>query len=424
MKNKLIKKSALATAIVAVLASSSAFATNGLAPTGLGQEHKAMGGAATANPVNTMSMATNPAAGSFIEDGWDIGAEIFQPVRSAKISGSGGFLDGNFDGNEDSAFLIPEGGYKRSIGDYAVGVTVYGNGGMNASYSAANNPFAPLYAANGLGAAPAAGVDFSQLFIAPTVSKKFGNQSIGISANLVYQRFEAKGILPFAGFSSDPSNLTDKGYDSSTGIGATLGWQAKVSDNVMVGASYRTKVDMGKLDKYKGLFPNQGEFDVPANLNVGFSWKASPKTTIAADYSHIYYSDINAIGNPKALTPGSLGSNDGPGFGWDDQDIIKVGVKHQFTPKFAFMAGYNHGKQPVPEDRTVLNILAPAVVEDHLAVGGEWKLNDKSSITASYIHTFKNTLEGKNSLAGLGLPGEADLTMHQNAIGVGYSRKF
>ncbi len=418
--NKLLTKAVLSAPIFTALVYQPVFATNGLAPTGLGQEHKAMGGAATANPINTMSMATNPAAGSFINDGWDIGLEVFKPVRSTTISGTpGGFLDGNFDGNEDSLFLIPEGGYKRTIGGYAIGITVYGNGGMNSSYSATNNPFAPL------GASGPAGVDFSQLFIAPTLSKKIGeNNSVGISANIVYQRFKAEGIQPFAGFSSDPTSLTNNGYDSSTGIGVSIGWQGKVSDKLMVGASYRTKVNMGKLDKYKGLFPNTGEFDVPANLNIGISWKATPKTTIAADYSHIYYSNIDAIGNPIALSPGSLGSSGGPGFGWSDQDIIKVGIKHQVNPKFALMAGYNHGKQPVPADRTLLNALAPAVVEDHLSLGGKWKFNDKSSITASYIHTFKNTLNGSGSLTGLGLTGEADLTMYQNAIGIGYSKKF
>lgn len=413
-----LKHSILSSAIAMAMMSPQVFASNGMAPTGLGQTHKAMGGAATGNPMNTMSMASNPAAGSFVADGWDVGIEYFKPNRSAEISGSPfGMLDGNFDGNEDKAFWIPEGGYKKTIGDYSIGVVAYGNGGMNTNY--ANNPFAPM------GATGNAGVDFAQLFISPTLSKKIGeNQSVGISANLIYQRFKAQGIQPFAGFSSDPANLTNKDYDSATGIGVTLGWQAQASDDVIVGIAYKSKGKMSEFENYKGLFPDSGKFDVPASFSMGMSWKATPKTTVAADVSRIFYSDVATTGNPKPLTPGSLGSADGPGFGWDDQDVIKVGVRHEVNSKLALMGGANYGKQPVPADRTLLNMLAPGITDKHVSLGAEWKLNDKSSIIGSYVRTFNKKLEGEHSLAGIGMPGDADLEMDQHAFGIGYSRKF
>ena len=427
--NKLFKKAALPTAVLIVLASQQAFATNGLAPTGLGQSHKAMGGAAVGNPMNTMSMATNPAAGSFIADGFDVGLELFKPNRTTTISGtSGGFADGTFVGDEDSVFLIPEGGYKKTMGDYAIGVTVYGNGGMNTNYKAENSPYEAFCKANLGHSCGNTGIDFQQLFISPTFAAKIGeNHSIGISANLVYQKIKVDGIDVFGGpggFSSDSTSLTGNGYDSSTGIGATVGWQAKASDDVTVGASYRFKTKMGKFDKYKGLFPDQGRMDVPAALTIGLGWKATPKTTVAADVQRIYYGDVGAIGSSTPLTPGSLGTSDGPGFNWTDQDVIKIGVKHQLNSKLALMGGYNHGDSPVQAQSTLFNALAPAVVEDHLSVGGEWKLNDKSKITATYVHTFSNELKGAGSLANLGIAGEADLKMDQDAIGVGYSRTF
>jgi long-chain fatty acid transport protein len=32
---------------------------------------------------------------------------------------------------------------------------------------------------------------------------------------------------------------------------------------------------MSKFDKYKDLFANQGEFDIPENYGVGIAWKAA-----------------------------------------------------------------------------------------------------------------------------------------------------
>ena len=329
--NKLIKKSAIPAAIFAVLASPSAFATNGLAPTGLGQAHKAMGGAATANPVNTMSMATNPAAAGFIDDGWDVGLEVFQPNRTATFKPTGTA----FDGNGDPTFLIPEGGYKKTLSNgQSVGISIYGNGGMNTRYTDLNAGL-PAAAAFGTGDA---GVNLEQLIISPTCGMKINQDtSVGLSLNLAYQQFKAYGIQNFNFISSSPGNVSNNGNDSSTGIGATIGVQSKVSDKVMLGAAYRSKVSMGKLDKYKGLFPDQGSLDMPAALNLGLSAQVTPKTQVALDVERIYYSDVAATGN-RADVALPLGSTDAAGFGWDDQNIIKIGVKQQVKPKLALMA--------------------------------------------------------------------------------------
>ena len=175
---------------------------------------------------------------------------------------------------------------------------------------------------------------------------------------------------------------------------------------------------MGKIDKYKGLFPNQGELDMPATLTIGMAWQATPKTQIAMDATHIYYAGIAATGNSSQVAL-PLGSDDAAGFGWSNQSVYKIGVKQQINPNLALMAGYNHGKSPVSAGHTNFNVLAPAVVEDHATLGFEYKLNDKSSLIGSYVHTFDNTVK-----ADITQQQAFDLNMGQDAIGIGYSKKF
>lgn len=413
-----LNKTLLASSIVLALGSQAAFATNGLAPTGIGQAHKAMGGAAAGYAVNTMSIATNPAAASFVNDGYDVGLEIFKPSRSATRISTGV----TYDGNGKSTFLIPEAGYKKQINDkVAVGVAVYGNGGMNTSYG--TNP--PNY---GTGAA---GVDLQQLFISPTVSYKISDDAaIGVSANMVYQKFKLEGAQNFNGASVFPGSVTNNGYDSSTGIGATIGVQGNVTDKLSMGASYRSKVKMGRLDKYQGLIPNAGgSMDVPAALTVGMAYKATPKTTIAADVQQIYYSDVPAIGNSsRVLRTGTLlGAPGGPGFGWSDQTVYKLGVKHQVKDDLALMAGINYGKNPLSSADTTFNVLAPATVEKHLSLGVEKKLTPKSKLIGTYIHAFNKTVKGNGvDPVSLVVPqmDAYDLKMKQDAIGIGYSVEF
>lgn len=422
----MFRKTILASSVLLAIAAQPALATNGLAPTGLGQTHKAMGGAAGGYAANTMSMATNPASASFVADGYDVGAEVFIPNRTATLNApfSPTRAEQEADGNGDEMFLIPEAGYKRDMkGGLSVGVVAYGNGGMNTAYDK-GVPFG----AGSFGGMPgtSTSIDLKQMFIAPTVSYKVNdNVAVGASANLVYQRFEAEGLGAFSGFSSDPTNLTDKGGDTSTGVGATLGVQGKVTDKLSAGLAYRTKVGMGKLEKYAGLFPNGGEFDVPAATTAGIAYQATPQTLIAADVVKIDYAKVDAIGNSPANGK-PFGSADGPGFGWDDQTVYKVGVKHQVNDGLALMAGYNRGDSPVGSNVTTINVLAPAVVEEHIALGFEKKLTPKSKIVGSYVHAMENTVEGAATLPPPGpIPMDAyDLTMDQDAIGIGYSVEF
>lgn len=416
-------------ASLSVIITPTAFATNGMAPTGLGQVHKAMGGAAVGNPQNTTSMMTNPASASFISDGWDVANELFQPRRTVRSNlpiGEGSIGGSVYKGDKVSAFLVPEGGYKKTKGKYALGLAVYGNGGMNTSFpksplfptGVVAQPYAPF---NG-GSGSSTGVDLKQIFISPTISTNITpNQSVGLSVNLVYQRFHATGIQAFQGNPrANPKKLQafqDPGTSSSTGIGATLGWMAKVNDNFTVGASYRLKTNMSKFKKYVGLFPG-GSMDVPAALTIGMSAKITPKVLLAVDIQQVYYNDIKATGNAFE-SPGKFGDSNGPGFGWDDQTVYKIGLKTQATPKLALMAGYNHGKSPIGPEDTFFGALTPAVVEDHLSLGFEYGLNKSSSIVGSYTHTFGNTVKGDLSKRQ-----PYDLTMDQDAIGIGYSKKF
>lgn len=405
---------ALAFAVFAACYHSTAFATNGIAPIGLGVEHRAMGGAATGYPANTSSMASNPAAAAWVKDGFDAGLEVFRPDREATFNGKAFSMpaDQTFDGNGTKGFIIPEVSYKRaSKGGINWGLAVYGNGGLNTDYTI--NP--------GFGQGKA-GVDYQQLFVAPTAAFQINQQhAVGVSANIVYQRFKASGLQGFdnAMTTANVGHLTNKGYDSSTGIGFSVGWQGKVAPNVVIGAAYRSKVKMGELSDYAGLFEGAGKFDVPGAVSVGASWQVTPATTLVGDVQRIYYSDVPAISN-SALIQQPFGSNGGPGFGWDDMTVYKVGVKQQINDKLAVMAGFNYGKQPISSAETTLNVLAPGVTEKHLTLGAQWKLLPKAKLNASYTHAFEGEVKGNNTSRMDGY----NLKMKQDAVGISYSREF
>lgn len=171
----------------------SAFATNGYFFHGYGIKSQGQAGVSIAQPKDALAAANNPAGTVWIGDRLDLGATIFAPDRNAEITGSANpGANGSFNGNQKNYFLIPEIGYSTQLTDQlAAGVSIYANGGMNTGYN--HNPFAAY------GSTGSAGVDFSQLFIIPSLAYKFtGHQSIGIGVNYVYQRFTSKGLAAFA----------------------------------------------------------------------------------------------------------------------------------------------------------------------------------------------------------------------------------
>ncbi|KVW97218.1 OmpP1/FadL family transporter [Thiobacillus denitrificans] len=430
----------------------SAFATNGYFAHGNGMKAKGMAGASTASSDDAFGGANNPASMAFAGNRLDLGVDLFSPIREASRTGSAGTFGPepgrDFSSKSDSNyFLIPEFGYNKMVNpNLALGVTVYGNGGMNTNYSgnAINSGVTGFCDADGSGTPTPAdiglfnglcgkgrlGVDLMQLIVAPTAAFKVApNHSIGISPLLGYQRFKAEGLQAFGVMNGAGGNL---GYDDAFGYGVRVGYMGKITPTVSIGAAYASQMKFDEFGKYAGLFAEQGGFDIPENYNLGVAWQATPVVKLALDYQRINYSKINSVGNPVA-SPGSLGANNGPGFGWDDMDVWKLGMEYKYTPKLTLRAGYSHTDSPIKGTNAagcgagsencaevMLNILAPAVIEDHVTLGFTYTLASGNEVTMAYMHAFKNDVSGYNPNFG----GTDKIEMYQNSLGIQYSWKM
>lgn len=429
-----IKKLAGALAVVGLATvSGAAFATNGYFSHGYGMKAKGMGGAATAVTGDTFGGANNPATMVWAGDRLDVGVDWFSPIRAVERAGSTAGLSTASD-SDSNHFQIPEFGFNKMLNsNLSLGVTVYGNGGMNTNYpdgalssaTCAAFPGGTATNSNILCGTGRLGVDLMQLVIAPTIAYKISpNHSIGISPLFGYQRFKAEGLSGFNSLSSDSGNLTNRGYDNSHGWGARFGYFGQWTDSYSVGASYATRMKMSKFDKYKGLFAEQGDFDLPANFNLGFAAKVTPDVLVAVDYQHIAYSKVNAVGN-ASTNSGALGTNDGRGFGWADVNVFKIGVEYKYNNKMMLRAGFSAADNPISSRDVTFNILAPAVIENHATLGMTYNFDKASELTVSYMHAFRNQVSGTSLFTSLGANGGTEkIEMYQNSLGVSYGMKF
>jgi long-chain fatty acid transport protein len=422
--------------LVAAAASTQASATDGYFSHGYGVKSQGMGGVAIALPQDALAAAANPAGMGLIGDRADVGITWFRPGREATLSNTGNFppgpyplknfSDGTFEGNNRKDFLIPEGGFNKVITpEVSLGVSIYGNGGMNTDYEK------PIPLLNG-GTGNHSGIDYIQLFIAPTVAWKVTpTQTVGVAVNLGYQRFKAKGIEGFTGISTSPDNVTGRDHDDAYGIGLHLGWIGQITDTVSLGATYQTRTKFQDFDKYKGLFA--GSLDAPAFYGIGIAVKATPQLTVAADIQRILFSDVDPVGNSVSRWnhqingfngTGNLGTSSGPGFGWDDATVLKIGASYAYSDSLTLRGGYNHVTQPIPKSETLFNILAPAVIQDHVSLGATWVLSNKGELSFGYTHAFEDSVKGSNTIPAEFGGGDVKLKMHQDSIGIAYGWKL
>ncbi|HMT47008.1 MAG: hypothetical protein RL702_1740 [Pseudomonadota bacterium] len=411
---------AAASILIAALSASPAQATDGYFLNGIGAKAKGSAGVAIAQPQDALSIAANPAAATEVGGRLDVGVEFFIPNRGATISGNGGGLNGTYSGNGANPFVLPEIGYVRPLSDsVAVGIAIYGNGGMNTVYK--SNPFA------GFGGSGPAGVDLKQIFITPTIAARVApGHSIGVSPIIVVQGFRASGIQPFAAASQDPANFTNRGTDWSAGGGVRVGYLGKFSDALSLGAFYQSRIWTGRFDKYAGLFAGRGGFDVPASYGAGIAVKPTPALTLAADVKRIEYSDIASVGNPLSVlfTGKPLGAENGPGFGWRDITAWKLGVTYAASERWTVRAGYGHSGNPVPQSETLINILAPGIVSHHITAGATHTTASGLELTAYAMHAPKQTVRGKGSIPAPYAGGEADVSLGETSFGFSAGVKF
>jgi len=447
-----MRKLAIYVALAAAFAPDLALATDGYYADGYGIKSKGRAGTGTAMATDAFGGANNPASMVFVGNRIDFGVDLFSPRRESERTGGNIGINGQAD-SDSNYFLIPEFGYNKMIDpNLSLGVSVYGNGGMNTNYPGGQissgtacgpatgpgtgfNPAPGPY--NLLCGTGNLGVDFMQLFIAPTLAYKFTpNHAFGISPIIGYQRFRAEGLQAFAGFSTSPTNVSNQGYDSAWGYGARIGWFGQLSDTVSVGAAYSTKVYMQKFDKYKGLFAEQGGFDAPESYSVGIAFKATPSFTVLADYRRINYNDIPSVGNPSARVTNCtgvggtdpsvcLGGTNGAGFGWQNVNVYKLGFEYQSSGEMTWRAGYSHNNNPIGAQDVTFNILAPGVIEDHATLGFTYKTKSGGELTMAYMHGFNNSVTGPSLFNSFGVPaGNETIKMYQNSIGIAYGWKF
>jgi long-chain fatty acid transport protein len=385
-----LNKLAATLAAAGLAVPSLAMATNGMIMEGYGPIAAGMGGASMAYDNGSAALANNPATLGLMAEGSRVdvmlgfvGPDVTTPMGTSKAD----------------AFYMPAIGYVIKQGKLAYGAGIYGQGGMGTEY--ANGDMAQVSVGR---------VIFP---LAYAVSERF---NVGGSVDFVWGGMDLVADLNGDGTKDinfkDDSDFTGKAKGYS--LAAKLGFTYKLNDALTVGGVYQTASNLPDLKA--GAYKVEG-FDMPPTLALGLAWQASERLMAAVDLKDVMWgSSMNTVTIYQDGTVVAPFQQD-----WDDQIVLALGLSYQFSDAFTGRIGYNHGKNPIPDQ--FVNYLWPAIMENHYTAGFGYAFNKQSelNIALSYVPEV--------SVTGTGLPppyGNGGMTIDHSQVNwqLMYSYKF
>lgn len=435
IRRSLLVRKALAVVALGVALPSAAGATEGYFQHGYGARHKALGGAGAADGRDPTTISLNPAG--LVHSGNEVTAAVsaFSPRREFEGGLAPGFTPAGRVESDTNWFAVPNlaASYRLAPNPFVdvIGVSIYGSGGMNTDYPGSTpGVFAALAipGASGIFGFGPLGVNLEQALISVAFAKSVApGISVGVAPILARQQIKIRGLGAFAGNSIDAAAVSNTGTDVTWGVGVRGGIEVALAPSIRVGVAGNTPIWSEPFDKYRGLFAEQGDFDIPASIQAGIAVDVTPNLTVLADYRRIWFGSVASIGNPSTniLQGNLLGADDGPGFGWDDVDVVKLGVEWRTSPDLTLRAGYSYASNPISPRDVQFNILAPAVVQHHLTAGFEYRLDKAWSVEVAGLYAPENTVIGGELPPPLGNPAHTiEISMYQFEATLGVKYKF
>jgi long-chain fatty acid transport protein len=390
--------------LIGISVSFPVLATNGINLIGFGTESTLMGGADTAVARDTSALNTNPAGLAQISE------RTFDGFGSLLRTTDLAHEDALNNQHADNRYtLLAGGGYAQPLQNTtcSVGVGFFTQGGAGAVFKHINTAFGT-------------NDEMSSLFGIAKITPGFGcqvsdNLSIGASLSLVYATIEQK-------FFYDTSNPVFSGFKnegaSALRFGLKLGAQYKLNDAWTLGASYTEKTELPLTDgtakfnmsgaglgivKYNNL--SIKGFALPREVAIGLAFKPNEDWLLSAKVNWVNWSDAindvttSATDPSNVLAPQSIMTVNPQN--WHNQIVYALGAAYTYDDLTTLYAGYNYGKNPVPEKNS--SPLLAAILESHVTLGFARKLNDTWKLTSGIEYllpakvTYDSPLFGNNA---------------------------
>ncbi|MDH5612050.1 MAG: outer membrane protein transport protein [Gammaproteobacteria bacterium] len=279
-------------------------------------------------------------------------------------------------------------------------------------------------------------IELKAIYIQPTIAYKLSDTySVGFGPAIVYGLVEFNRNLSTSLIdgNGNRSNVTLKA-SGVTAIGYNVGLLVKSSNDLSVGISYRSKVDLKARDE-SADFENiptslQGEyFDttfnadlvLPAELTLGLTYNISADTVLAFDINRTYWS---AYHNLDVQFNNGAGTSFNPR-NYKDANIFRLGVQHKMNDDLTLRAGVYLDNAPIND-----GYFTPETARADstgLTAGASYKVSKRMELDFSFLQLIFDEFNGSYDhydQSGTIISFSGDYKSSVTAIGFGLNYKY
>lgn len=203
-------------------------------------------------------------------------------------------------------------------------------------------------------------IELQAIYLQPTIAYKISDTtSIGFGPNYVIGAVEFNRNLStsLADGNGDRANVTIEASNVAA-WGYNLGFQTQPSDDLSIGVSYRSQVDLEASNEnadfqnvptaLQTLFPDT-KFDadllLPAELTIGLAYNLSDQTLIAFDINRTYWNEYEEL----VIEFDNAAGTSVNARNYKDSSIYRLGVQHLLNEKWTVRGGLYIDESPVQD---------------------------------------------------------------------------
>jgi len=400
MKN-LDYRSLTFTSVAIALFAGGAVAQQGHVLNGVGAVNQGMAGVATGLPNDASgAIQWNPATVSAIDCcDMQFSMELFQSDLEMYSAVT---VPGPMSGSTDSDLglaAIPSFAMVHELGDsdWTFGLGAFGVAGFGVDFAAdASNPIL-MPPPNGFGQIFS---DYQMLQVLPTFSKQVDEHwSFGFAPTINQARLSVHPA-PFASPDDANGDLTPS-YPSASagadawGFGGQIGVFYDSLDDWTFGASYKTTqnfetFEFNAVDEVGMPRMLKFDMDFPAITSLGIGYTGIDRWKMGLDIRHIDYANTDGFSESGFDMTGAA-----KGFGWDSISVVALAAQYEASPNLTLRGGLSFNDSPIDAGNVGMNLPAPAIIEQHLALGATYKITEHMLLDVAWHHGFENDVAGE-----------------------------
>ena len=382
------------------LLAGAAAAQTGHVLNGIGPVNQSMAGASTAAPVDAAgALMWNPASISALERSeFEFGFELLVPTARVRSSVT---MPGPMSGSTSSdagASPIPSFSFVYDIPDspWTVGMGAVGIGGFGVDYPASTSNPIFLAPPNGFGSVYS---QFQMLQMSPTISYQVNDRwSVGFAPTIDWAQLAVDPACfsppDDANGDMNPTYPSAAHADSAWGFGAQLGVLYRGPSGWNLGASYKSTQSFetfkfNSSDEVGNPRSLSLDLDFPAIASFGVGYTGFEDWVLDLDLRYIDYGNTDGFQESGFEPDASVA-----GFGWDSILVAAFGAQYRLDDHWTLRGGYAWNENPISDAQSTFNLPAPAVVQQHLALGFSYCIDEHWCFDFGYRHGFQNSIEG------------------------------